>query len=116
MNFTSNQQYLLDSQNVILESDFENEYLDYVKGENLTNRMPLYIKPKEKISLNDTFWFMRGHYENTYFDMSVDVGAGPFQSIYRVSIVSIYLFSYIHLIISNTNIIYIYIYYHRQDR
>jgi dipeptidase len=95
---------------VAAESDFENEYLDYVKGENLTNRMPLYIKPKEKISLNDTFWFMRGHYENTYFDMSVDVGAGPFQSIYRVSIVSIYLFSYIHLIISNTNIIYIYIY------
>ena len=26
---------------------------------------------------------MRGHYEGTYFDMSVDVGAGPFQSIYR---------------------------------
>ncbi len=68
---------------VAAESDFENQYLDYVKGDNLTNRMPLYIKPKEKISLNDTFWFMRGHYEGTYFDMSVDVGAGPFQSIYR---------------------------------
>merc|ERR1711871_1541286 len=67
----------------VSSGDFEDEYLDYVKGDNLTNRMPLYIKPKEKISLNDTFWFMRGHYEGTYFDMSVDVGAGPFQSIYR---------------------------------
>ena len=30
-------------------------------------------KTEGKISLNDTFWFMRGHYEGTYFDMSVDV-------------------------------------------
>ena len=29
LNFTSNQQYLLDSQNVILESDFENEHKNF---------------------------------------------------------------------------------------
>lgn len=68
---------------VAAEDDFGDRYLDYVKGENLTHRMPLFIKPRNKVSLNDTFWFMRSHYEGTYFDMTVDVGAGQYGSAYR---------------------------------
>ena len=68
---------------VAAEDNFGDQYLDYVKGENLTHRMPLFIKPRDKISLNDTFWFMRSHYEGTYFDMTVDVGAGQYASAYR---------------------------------
>jgi dipeptidase len=43
------------------------QYLDYVQGQNLTNRMPLYVLPDRPISLNDTLWFMRTHFENTWY-------------------------------------------------
>jgi hypothetical protein len=45
-----------------------NEYFDYVSGINLTHRMPLYVKPMAKISLNETFWHFRNHYEDTPFN------------------------------------------------
>lgn len=32
------------------------QYLDYVQGRNLTNRMPLYVKVEKKLSVNDTMW------------------------------------------------------------
>lgn len=51
------------------------QYLDYAQGYNLTNRMPLYVKAGLKISVNDTMWHMRNHYEGTWFDTAVDVGA-----------------------------------------
>ncbi len=57
------------------DGTFENKYLDYVSGKNLTHRMPLYVYPKRKISLNDTMWFMRSHFEGTAFDMTLDVGS-----------------------------------------
>jgi dipeptidase len=59
------------------------KYIDYVKGENLKNRMPLYIKPNRKLSARDLMNFMRDHLEGTPFDMTVDVGAGPFKCPYR---------------------------------
>jgi dipeptidase len=54
------------------------KYLDYAKGENLKNRMPLYIKPDKKISVYDVMTYMRDHYEGTPLDMTKDWGAGPY--------------------------------------
>lgn len=65
-----------------VNSDME-RYKDYVSGHNLKNRMPLYIKPNRKISLNDMMHFMRNHLEGTEFDMTKDLGAGPFGCPYR---------------------------------
>jgi len=48
-----------------------------------TNRMPLWIKPDKKISLQDMMFFLRNHLEGTELDMSKDVGAGPFHLPYR---------------------------------
>ncbi len=59
------------------------KYEDYAMGHNLENRMPLYIKPDKKISVQDMFEFMRDHFEGTKLDMAKDVGAGPFKLPYR---------------------------------
>jgi len=59
------------------------QYFDYVKGENLENRMPLYIKPDRKLSNHDMMHFMRDHLEGTELDMTQDAGAGPFGLPYR---------------------------------
>lgn len=59
------------------------KYFDYVKGENLSNRLPLWIKPDRKISLQDMMGFMRDHLEGTPLDMTKDFGAGPFGLPYR---------------------------------
>ncbi|MCD6179748.1 MAG: C69 family dipeptidase [Bacteroidales bacterium] len=48
-----------------------------------TNRMPLWIKPNKKVSVQDMMHFMRNHLEGTELDMSKDVGAGPFNVPYR---------------------------------
>jgi len=48
-----------------------------------TNRMPLWIKPDRKIGLDEVMDFMRDHLEGTEFDMSQDVGAGPYGCPYR---------------------------------
>jgi len=58
-------------------------YIDYAKGENLTHRMPLWVKPDQKLSLQDVVGMMRDHYEGTPLDMTKDFGAGPYQSGYR---------------------------------
>jgi dipeptidase len=59
------------------------QYWDYVTGHNLKNRMPLYIKPNRKITVNDMMDFMRDHLEGTELDMSKDFGAGPYGLPYR---------------------------------
>jgi len=48
-----------------------------------TNRMPLWIKPSQKVSVLDMMHFMRNHLEGTELDMSQDIGAGPFGNPYR---------------------------------
>ncbi|MDE7102349.1 MAG: C69 family dipeptidase, partial [Bacteroidales bacterium] len=58
-------------------------YEDYARGENKNHRMPLWIKPNRKLTLNDMFDFMRDHFEGTSLDMSKDLGAGPFGCPYR---------------------------------
>jgi dipeptidase len=64
-------------------SDDMGQYFGYVKGEDLENRMPLYIKPNRKISNKDLMHFMRDHLEGTELDMTTDAGAGPFGLPYR---------------------------------
>jgi len=65
-----------------INDDME-QYYDYVKGEDLETRMPLYIKPNRKISNKDLMNFMRDHLEGTELDMTQDAGAGPFGLPYR---------------------------------
>jgi dipeptidase len=64
-------------------NDEMDQYFEYVKGEDLENRMPLYIKPNRKLSSQDMMNFMRDHLEGTELDMSKDAGAGPFGLPYR---------------------------------
>ncbi|MBN3034753.1 MAG: C69 family dipeptidase [Bacteroidales bacterium] len=59
------------------------KYYDYASGHNLKNRMPLWIKPDRKVSLEDMMDFMRDHLEGTPLDMTKDIGAGPFGNPYR---------------------------------
>jgi len=59
------------------------KYLDYAMGENLKNRMPLWIKPDNKIDLKDVMNMMRDYYQGTPMDMSKDPGAGPYGSTVR---------------------------------
>jgi len=58
-------------------------YIDYAKGENLKNRMPLWIKPDNKLSVHDVMELMRDYYQGTELDMSKDLGAGPYGCPYR---------------------------------
>ena len=48
-----------------------------------TNRMPLWIKPDNKVTVQDMMHFMRNHLEGTELDMSKDMGAGAFGNPYR---------------------------------
>ncbi len=59
------------------------QYLDYVRGEDLDNRMPLWVKPDRKLAAADLMSYMRDHFEGTPLDMTQDVGAGPFRLPYR---------------------------------
>lgn len=59
------------------------QYLDYAMGHNLSNRMPLWIKPDEKLSLEDVMGMMRDYYQGTPMDMTKDLGAGPYLSTVR---------------------------------
>ena len=66
---------------------YEEYALGIVKhaGENKfpSNRMPLWVKPDKKVSVQDVMGMMRDHYEGTALDMTKDVGAGPFKLPYR---------------------------------
>lgn len=60
------------------------KHLPYILGET-TERMPLWIKPDEKLSLRDVMLYMRDHYEGTPLDMSKGIAAGPYNSPYRAT-------------------------------
>ncbi len=64
-------------------NDEMEQYAEYVAGHDLENRMPLYIKPNRKISVQDMMYFMRNSLQGTKFDMANDIGAGPFKCPYR---------------------------------
>lgn len=59
------------------------QYFEYVSGHDLSNRMPLWVKPNRKISNLDLMNFMRDHLEGTPLDMRKDAGAGSFGLPYR---------------------------------
>jgi dipeptidase len=59
------------------------KYLEYAKGYDLKNRMPLYIKPDHKLTTQDVIGLMRDYYQGTELDMTKDPGAGPYGSIVR---------------------------------
>lgn len=59
------------------------KYLDYAMGENLLNRMPLWIKPDNKVGVKDVMNMMRNYYQGTPMDMTADIGAGPYKSTVR---------------------------------
>lgn len=48
-----------------------------------SNRMPLWIKPDKKLTVQDVMGMMRDHYQGTALDMTQDIGAGPFKLPYR---------------------------------
>ncbi len=66
------------------------KHWEYAKGniehdENgyATNRMPLWVKPTEKVDVYTVMENMRNHLEGTELDMSNDIGAGAFGKPYR---------------------------------
>ncbi|WP_372752073.1 dipeptidase [Labilibaculum sp.] len=66
------------------------QYFDYCKGNvehddkgYATNRMPLWVKPDQKIKVTEVMDFMRNHLEGTELDMAEDFGAGPYGNPYR---------------------------------
>lgn len=75
------------------------KYWDYVKGNirhdekfedgrpnpnrYATNRMPLWVKPNNKVSVHDLMMYMRDYLQGTELDMTKDFGAGPHGVPYR---------------------------------
>ncbi len=57
--------------------------IDHVNGSKVANPLPLWIKPDKKLSIHDVMELMRDHFEGTDFDMTKDVGAGPYKLPYR---------------------------------
>ena len=45
--------------------------------------MPLWVKPDSVVDVRNMQWAMRDHFEDTPFDMTKDVGAGPYKAPYR---------------------------------
>lgn len=54
-------------------------WIDRAEGE----PMPLWVKPDTLLTADDLKWMMRDHFEGTPYDMTQDVGAGPFKVPYR---------------------------------
>ncbi len=61
----------------------QNLSIDYVKAEKGARPLPLFIKPDQKLDVHDVMQLMRDHFEGTEFDMTKDVGAGPYKLPYR---------------------------------
>ncbi len=59
------------------------KYLQYAMGYDLKNRMPLWIKPDQKLTVQDVMEMMRDHFEGTAMDMNKDLGAGAYSCGYR---------------------------------
>ena len=58
-------------------------YLSYAEGDTKAAPMPLYVKPKQPLSLQDVKDMMRDHYEGTPLALDSDLGQGPWEMPYR---------------------------------
>ena len=54
-------------------------WIDRAEGE----PMPLWVKPDSLLTVTDMKWMMRDHFEGTPYDMTGDIGAGPYKVPYR---------------------------------
>lgn len=63
--------------------DGMDRYLPWIMAEEGAEVMPLYFRPKHKLSVRDMQSGMRDHFEGTPMDMTHDIGAGPWQCPYR---------------------------------
>ena len=63
-------------------TDNAHQWLPYILGDD-PEPMPLYVKPNQKLAVQDLMACMRDHYEGTPFDPTLDIAAGPFHSPYR---------------------------------
>ena len=70
--------------NMFADADM-NAYLPWAMGDASATPMPLYIQPKQKVSVRDVQQAMRDHYEGTPMDITGDLGAGPWSMPYRPS-------------------------------
>ena len=52
------------------------DFLDYAMGYDLDGDLPLFVYPREKVSVKAVADVMRDHYEGTPMDMTQDIGAG----------------------------------------
>jgi dipeptidase len=64
-------------------ADGMDRYTDYAMGTNLDNRLPLWVKPREKLTVHDIMELMRDYFQDTPMDMSKDFGAGPYGRVVR---------------------------------
>ena len=69
--------------NLYADSDMS-KWLPSAKGDVKAEPIPLYFKPKHKISVQDVQKAMRDHYEGTDLDMTGDLGAGAWSMPYRL--------------------------------
>ena len=54
--------------------------VDFLQGR---GRLPIWVKPKKKLSVKDVMELMRDHFQGTPLDMTLGVGAGPYSLPYR---------------------------------
>ena len=64
-------------------ADDMKRYETYAMGDKSAERLPLWVKPNRKLTVQDCMALMRDHFEGTPMDMTQDVGAGPFHCPYR---------------------------------
>ncbi len=64
-------------------ADDMDRYEDYAMGYNPKNPMPLWVKPRAKVSPKQVMDCMRDHYEGTKMNMREDIGAGGHGTPYR---------------------------------
>lgn len=64
-------------------ADGMKRYEQFAMGDKNAERLPLWVKPNRKLTVQDCMALMRDHYEGTPMDMTQDVGAGPFHCPYR---------------------------------
>lgn len=57
--------------------------VEYADGSARDKRLPLWVEPDRKLSVQDAMALMRDHFEGTPLDLSKDVGAGPYGAPYR---------------------------------